>query len=169
MREKFIIYPIIEKKSEKDGLFIRAGVKQIDEKKIVHFEGVSLTLPDEKATPSKLIYAVMSAISGEERDWIFFSLHAHNADSCCEHDTEMKVSLELVKKWTGLTGSDIDNALSSLVYAGATYNFLATMPRMVKVKKEAIEIWFGAGKQIDSMNVCNWILNHKYPLDMKVD
>lgn len=156
-----ISYPIEERKEEEKFIVVKAGKKEVDDKKRILYEGIIFHIP--KAIPAEEpVFAVMSIKEKSDEQYIL-ALHSHDGE-CCESDTILEISKNILKKWTGLNGRELESAFRT-VHAGSTYNLLAKMPRTVMIKKDEVVIQTGMGKEVDAYNVCNLIFDNRHPMD----
>ncbi len=157
-------YPVTEIKKEKEFLIVAAGIKSVDQKKQIRWEGFTLSVANNVWNKNTVTFAVLGV--KEEKEGYALLLHTHDGETnvCCEGDTQLIVSRDLLKKWTGLDGHDVDAAFRN-ISVGSTYNLLATLPRTIIVTKKEVHVQTGTAKGIDSLNVCSLILEGKYPMD----
>ena len=150
-------------------MLIKAGERRVDEKKRILYEGLSFVIPKLKQLPDEIVFAVLTIKEGNGLDSYELCLHTHyqNTDdhACCEHDATLIISKDLLKKWTGLSGREIDESFDGQIHVGATYNMLAAMPRQIIVGNKTVTIVPGSRSKIDALNVCNTIIDGNYPLD----
>lgn len=161
-------YDILEESDDGPCYLIQAGKAWTDENNHKRLESFRLFVPKEQRL---ITYAVLSIELDDDR--IKLWLHAHsdnrenekaNIDAGGDIEQELTVATDLFSKWTNMSVRDIESALR-FYSVGDTYNLFATMPRIIKVGKESVEITLGTGKTVDAHNVCNNILNSSHPLD----
>jgi len=158
-----IRYPIIEKNQKDDNTVVKAGIKKVDEQKRIIFEGFHINVDKSLVLSKEIIFAVTGIEENKELDFYDLLLHTHQGE-CCDADTHVKISIELLKKWTGLSRRDIETGFRK-IHLGATYNLLATLPRTITITNNEIIIQKGRGKKVDPFNVCKNILSDSHPLD----
>ena len=102
----------------------------------------------------------------EAKEGYELQLHTHEGQvaMCCEGETDLVFTRDLLKKWTGLNRQELDHAFR-YVNLGSTYNLLATLPRTVTVSKKEVVVQTGGSSVVDSLNVCRLLLHAEHPLD----
>ncbi len=140
---------------------------------------IDLRIPKEADSLEELEFAVLSIKEKKKFESYELGLTAQSdlkllgydtiSEDCYIDDggdieTNLTISRELLKEWTGLTGKEIDKAFTS-IHVGSTYNLMLKMPRRITVKKDWIIIEKSSKESIDSLNVSNLIFDGRYPLD----
>ena len=184
--QKEIIYSIEDETEEGRAIKIKAGKKWVDRNKVIQYEGIKLNVPKEVRNKESIVFAIMSIERGKEHDTFDLWLHAHDGptadeleepymvtpksecyvDAGGDIETKLVISRDLLKKWTKLEGREIDNAFGS-IKMGSTYNLMIALPRTITLTKYKVIIFRNLPKFIDSMNVCNLLLDNKHPIDKK--
>ncbi|MBS3167916.1 hypothetical protein J4216_02235 [Candidatus Woesearchaeota archaeon] len=162
-----ITYPIKEIKQEKNDLFIRAYMDSKDKNKIIQREGFSITIPNTKKEELReIIFTVVKITKTSRTNDYKLELRSPNAE-CCEKDTSIQVSKEVMKKWTKMPDYEIDYALTRGIDLQHTYNLLISIPRLIIIKKNEIEIEFSQKESIQPPDSAfNHIINREHPLDI---
>ncbi|GEM_PF-4415405 len=150
-----IVYPVVELEENESGLRVKAKHGN---------EVFTVFVPKIRRDFSKITFAVTSIHEKDEEKY-FLDLHSHEGD-CCELDTELIVEKALLKKWTGLTGKEIENAFRG-IRIGATYNMLACMPRKIMIEPATVTITLAEMKKVPTNNSCSLIFQDIYPADGK--
>jgi len=169
-------YPILEKKTEGRFLILVAGRRWTDEQRRMRFEGFELPLPEE-VTEKKILFVISSV----ERFDDSFRLRLHSfydkptddaylitAAAGIDEDgdvwSQIILSREMLATLTDLSPRAVDEAFASISYKW-TYDLLACMPRTISVRKDAVEVTYGAAPTTGNENVCSQLSVGKHPLD----
>ena len=179
MKEEFV-YLIQKEEIEGKRVNVKASLNWTDKERILRSEGFTITIPKEIRSSKEIVLAVMSIKKTKEFEEYELQLHGHGdlpkevysssegdcyIDAGGDQEITLRISKELIKKWTALSENDLDDAFGS-IKMGSTYNLMIALPRTLTITKDKIIIQKNKVNLINTINVCNLLLENIHPIDL---